>query len=118
MATPKDVLSLADEARAEIVDLRFCDVPGVLQHFSIRAGELSEQGFETGYGFDGSSIRGFQEIQESDMVLVPDPETAVIDPFRQHPTLNLNCFVRDPITVESYSRDPRYVAKKAEDYLQ
>src|SRR5581483_10679005 len=68
-------------------------------------------------GFDGSSIRGFQEIQESDMILVPDPNTAIIDPFRTHKTLNLNCFVRDPITLESYSRDPRYVAKKAEDHL-
>src|SRR5205085_333099 len=69
-------------------------------------------------GFDGSSIRGFQEIQESDMLLIPDPNTAIVDPFRPHPTLNINCFVRDPVTGESYSRDPRYVAKKAEDYLR
>ncbi len=74
--------------------------------------------FEEGYGFDGSSIRGFQEIQESDMILKPDPDTAVIDPFRQHKTLNINCFVHDPITGEHYSRDPRYVARKAEEHLR
>src|SRR4051794_12539178 len=88
-----------------------------MQHFSAPAHELSADAFEEGLGFDGSSIRGFQEIQESDMILVPDPNTAVIDPFRQHRTLNINCFVRDPITLEPYSRDPRYVAKKAEDHL-
>ena len=80
-----------------------------MQHFSIPAHELTEDVFEDGSGFDGSSIRGFQEIQESDMLLIPDPSTAVIDPFRQHPTLNINCFVRDPLTGESYSRDPRYI---------
>ena len=89
-----------------------------MQHFSMPIHELTEDGFEDGYGFDGSSIRGFQEIQESDMLLIPDPNTAVIDPFRQHPTLNLNCFVQDPVTGESYSRDPRYIAKKAEEYLK
>ena len=74
--------------------------------------------FEEGLGFDGSSIRGFQEIQESDMILIPDPDTAVIDPFRTRKTLAINCFVHDPVTGESYSRDPRYVARKAEEYLQ
>src|SRR6202011_2206394 len=88
-----------------------------MQHFSVPAHALSEDGFEEGFGFDGSSIRGFQEIQESDMLLFPDPDTAVIDPFREHKTINLNCFVRDPVTGESYSLDPRYVAQKAEDYL-
>jgi glutamine synthetase len=101
----------------EIIDFRFCDLPGLMQHFSVPAHEFSEDAFEEGYGFDGSSIRGFQEIQESDMILLPDPDTAVIDPFRVHKTLNINCFVRDPVTGEPYSRDPRYVAKKAEDYL-
>src|SRR5438445_7159035 len=115
--TPGDVLKLAQDSGAEIVDLRFCDLPGLMQHFSMPIHELTADGFDEGYGFDGSSIRGFQEIQESDMLLVPDPNTAVIDPFRQHRTLNLNCFVRDPVTGESYSRDPRYVVKKAEDYL-
>jgi glutamine synthetase len=116
--TPKEVLDLAQSAGAQFVDLRFCDLPGVMQHFSMPIHELSEDGFEEGYGFDGSSIRGFQEIQESDMLLIPDPNTAIIDPFREHQTLNVNCFVRDPVTGESYSRDPRYVARKAEDYLK
>ena len=118
-AVPRhEVLKLAKDSGAEFVDLRFCDLPGVMQHFSMPIHELTEDGFEEGYGFDGSSIRGFQEIQESDMLLIPDPDTAVIDPFRQHPTINLNCFVQDPVTGESYSRDPRYVAKKAEEYVK
>src|SRR5690349_21260726 len=108
---------LSDE-EVEIVDVRFCDLPGLMQHFSIPAHELSEDVFEEGLGFDGSSIRGFQEIQESDMLLMPDPDTAIIDPFTRHKTLNINCFVRDPVTGEAYSRDPRYIAKKAEDYLR
>ena len=116
--SPAEVVRLAQDEGIEIVDFRFCDLPGLMQHFSVPVGQLTEEAFEEGCGFDGSSIRGFQEIQESDMILLPDPDTAVIDPFRQHPTMNLNCFVRDPITGESYSRDPRYVAKKAEDYLQ
>jgi glutamine synthetase len=115
--TPDEVLALARDEGVEIVDFRFCDLPGLMQHFSAPAHELSADAFEEGLGFDGSSIRGFQEIQESDMILVPDPNTALIDPFREHKTLNINCFVRDPITLESYSRDPRYVAKKAEDHL-
>jgi glutamine synthetase len=115
--TPAEVLRLAQDEGVEIVDFRFCDLPGLMQHFSMPAHELTAEGFEEGYGFDGSSIRGFQEIQESDMLLIPDPNTAVVDPFRQHKTLNVNCFVRDPVTGESYSRDPRYVAKKAEDHL-
>jgi len=116
--TPGDVLKLIEDAGVEVVDVRFCDLPGLMQHFSIPAHELTEDVFEEGLGFDGSSIRGFQEIQESDMLLVPDSNTAVIDPFRQHSTLNINCFVRDPVTGESYTRDPRYIAKKAEDYLR
>jgi glutamine synthetase len=115
--SPADVVRLVQDEGVEIIDFRFCDLPGLMQHFSAPAHELSEEGFEDGFGFDGSSIRGFQEIQESDMLLLPDPNTAIIDPFRQHKTLNLNCFVRDPVTGEPYSRDPRYVAKKAEDYL-
>jgi glutamine synthetase len=115
--SPAEVLRLAQDEGIEIVDFRFCDLPGLMQHFSVPVGQLTEDGFSEGYGFDGSSIRGFQEIQESDMILVPDPNTAYVDPFRQHATLNVNCFVKDPITGESYTRDPRYVAKKAEDYL-
>jgi glutamine synthetase len=116
--TPAEVVEFARDAGVEIVDLRFCDLPGLMQHFSVPVSELTEEVFEDGFGFDGSSIRGFQEIQESDMILRPDPDTAIIDPFRQHTTLNLNCWVHDPITLESYSRDPRYVAFKAEEHLR
>jgi glutamine synthetase len=116
--TPKDALKFAKDNGALIVDFRFTDLPGLTQHFSVPVEELTESGFEEGYGFDGSSIRGFQQIQESDMLLMPDASTAVMDPFREHPTLLLNCFVRDPITGESYTRDPRYIAKKAEDHLK
>jgi glutamine synthetase len=116
--TPSDVLKLIKDSGIEVVDVRFCDLPGLMQHFSIPAHELTEDVFEEGLGFDGSSIRGFQEIQESDMLLIPDANTAVVDPFRQHPTININCFVQDPLTGESYSRDPRYIAAKAEAYLQ
>jgi glutamine synthetase len=116
--TAEEVVQLTRDEGVEIVDIRFCDLPGLMQHFSVPAHELTEAVFVEGLGFDGSSIRGFQEIQESDMILIPDPSTAVLDPFRQHKTLNLNCFVHDPVTLESYSRDPRYVALKAERYLQ
>jgi glutamine synthetase len=117
-ATPDDVLKLARQNGALFVDIRFSDLPGLMQHFSMPIEELSDESFEEGFGFDGSSIRGFQEIQESDMILVPDPETAVMDPFRKHPTLIINAFVKDPLTNEYYTRDPRYIARKAEDYLR
>src|SRR2546429_369194 len=116
--TPAEVLSLVESEGIEIVDLRFCDLPGLTQHFSVPSHALTDDAFTEGFGFDGSSIRGFQEIQESDMLLMPDPNTAVIDPFRVHKTLNINCFVRDPVTGASYSRDPRYVAQKAEEYVR
>ncbi len=116
--TPKDVIKLAQEKGAKIVDLRFIDVPGLWQHFSIPVAELSEELFEEGIGFDGSSIRGFQTIDESDMLLFPDPITAVMDPYTAVPTLVLICNVKDPITGDSYSRDPRYVAQKAEAYVK
>jgi glutamine synthetase len=118
VATAKEVLAMAKEQGVQIVDLRFCDLPGLMQHFSVPVSELTDTVFEEGIGFDGSSIRGFQEIQESDMLLVPDPDTAWMDPFTQHATLNINCFVKDPVTGEMYSRDPRYIAKKAELYLK
>ncbi|CAN5820644.1 type I glutamate--ammonia ligase [soil metagenome] len=117
MSTPQEVLGRIAEEDFEFVDLRFCDLPGQVQHFTVPVGQLTEDSFEEGFGFDGSSIRGFQQIQESDMILIPDPSTAVEDPFRQHKTLLLYCFVHDPLTKEPYERDPRYVAKKAEDYL-
>src|SRR5437867_6928767 len=116
--TPKDALKLARDKAARIVDLRFIDLPGLWQHFSIPMSELTEEVFEDGLGFDGSSIRGFQSIHESDMLLVPDPATAVMDPFTADPTLVLICDVKDPITGKSYSRDPRNVARKAEAYLK
>ena len=116
--TPQEVVEHARAEGVEIVDIRFCDLPGLMQHFSVPVSELTEEVFDDGYGFDGSSIRGFQEIQESDMILKPDPNTAIIDPFREHKTLNINCWVHDPVTSESYSRDPRYVARKAEEYLR
>ncbi len=111
------VLSFARDQGAKFVDLRFVDLLGVWQHFSIPVGQLNEGVFEEGIGFDGSSIRGFQRIHESDMLLRPDPATAFIDPILEVPTLVMTCDVIDPTTMEPYPRDPRNVAKKAEDYL-
>jgi glutamine synthetase len=101
-----------------MVDLRFTDPFGVWHHFSLPARELTEDLFEEGIGFDGSSIRGFQEIHESDMILIPDPESAFPDPFLEIPTLAIICDIHDPLTRQPYTRDPRYVAKKAEAYLK
>jgi glutamine synthetase len=116
--TPKDVLSMAKENGVKMVDLRFKDFPGLWQHFSVPASELDEGLFEDGLGFDGSSIRGWQPINASDMLVIPDPATAKIDPFFQVPTLVLICNIFDPVTREPYSRDPRYIAQKAENYLK
>src|SRR3989449_11600131 len=116
--TAKDVLKLAKEKGAKIVDLRFIDLPGLWQHFSIPTSELNEDIFEEGLGFDGSSIRGFQTIDESDMLLVPDASSAAMDPFTAVPTLVLICNVKDPVTGQWYSRDPRYIAQKAEAYVK
>lgn len=116
--TPKDVLALAKENKAKMVDFKFVDLPGVWQHFSVPLAELDESSFEEGFGFDGSSIRGFQPIHASDMLIIPDPKTAVMDPFMAESTLSLICNIVDPITKQSYSRDPRYVAQKAESYLK
>ena len=116
--TPSDVRKLAQEAGVKIVDLKFVDLPGVWQHFSIPVEDLGDELFEEGIGFDGSSIRGFQLIQESDMLLIPDPETACVDPVLGIPTLSLISNVLDPVTREHYSRDARYIAQKAENYLK
>ncbi|MFL5446650.1 MAG: type I glutamate--ammonia ligase [Myxococcales bacterium] len=116
--TPKQVLDLAKERKATYVDLKFMDFVGIWQHFSIPLYELSEGVFEEGLGFDGSSIRGWQAIHASDMLVMPDPDTATIDPFMAEPTLSLICNITDPITKEPYSRDPRNVAIKAEKYLK
>lgn len=117
MTTPAEVLALAREKGAKMVDIKFIDVPGTWQHFSIPISGLNEDVFEEGLGFDGSSIRGFQEINESDMLLIPDPATAVMDPFMAVPTLSLIADVAEPETLSRYSRDPRNIAKKAEAYL-
>jgi len=115
---PKEVLALVRARKVEIVDLKFTDLPGTLQHYSVPRSELDEGSFAAGFGFDGSSIRGFQHIHESDMLLMPDPDTALIDPILPTPTLSMFCTIRDPITGESYSRDPRYIAQKAEAFLR
>src|SRR5207248_545636 len=112
------VLSFIGKNDVQFVDVRFCDLPGVMQHFTFPASNFGESVFTEGLMFDGSSIRGFQQIHESDMLLLPDPSTAYMDPFRQHPTLIMNFFIHDPLTGEAYSRDPRNIAKKAEDYLR
>ncbi|NOY54303.1 MAG: type I glutamate--ammonia ligase [Deltaproteobacteria bacterium] len=116
--TPKEVLKFAEENGAKILDLRFMDFPGLWQHFSVPIHELEESIFEEGLGFDGSSIRGWQAINASDMLVIPDPDTALMDPFTQHPTLIMICDIVDPITKERYSRDPRHIAHKAEAYLK
>ncbi len=116
--TAQDVLDLISAEGIEFVDFRFTDLPGQQQHFAVPAEVVSDGLFTDGLGFDGSSIRGFQSIHESDMLLIPDPTTAFVDPFTEHRTLNLYCNVQDPLTREWYSRDPRYVARKAEEYLK
>jgi glutamine synthetase len=116
--TPKDVLTMAQENKVVMVDLKFIDFPGIWQHFSVPISELEESTFEDGLGFDGSSIRGWQAINASDMLIIPDPSTAIIDPFRKYPTLSMVCNIVDPITKEPYSRDPRYIAQKAIQYLK
>jgi glutamine synthetase len=116
--TPKEVLDMAKENGAKLVDLRFMDFPGLWQHFSVPIGELEESSFEDGFGFDGSSIRGWQPIHASDMLVIPDADTAKMDPFYAAPTLTLICNIVDPVTREPYTRDPRNIARKADAYLK
>ncbi|NLI83658.1 MAG: type I glutamate--ammonia ligase [Deltaproteobacteria bacterium] len=116
--TPKEVLAFAKEQGAKMVDLKFLDFLGTWQHFTVPLSELGESDFENGYGFDGSSIRGWQPINASDMLVIPDASTAVMDPFMAVPTLTMICNVTDPVTKERYTRDPRYIAQKAESYLK
>ena len=116
--TPAEVLKMAKEKGVKVVDMRFMDFPGMWQHFSVPIKELDEGSFEDGFGFDGSSIRGWQPINASDMLVIPDGATAKIDPFFDVPTLVLIGDIVDPVTREAYSRDPRYIAKKAEAYLK
>ncbi len=115
--TPREVLALCREKEIKAVDLRFMDFPGTQKHFTIPAKTLGEKSFEEGFGFDGSSMRGWQSINESDMLVVPQPETAFVDPFMHH-TLVMTCNIQDPITGEDYAKDPRNVARKAEAYMK
>ncbi len=116
--TADDVIRSIKDNDVRMVDLRFTDLPGTWQHFSVPPSALDADALRDGIGFDGSSIRGFQEIQESDMLVVPDPSTAHLDPFVPDRTLALICNIRDPVTGQSYSRDPRYIAQKAEAHLK
>jgi glutamine synthetase len=116
--TPREVVKFAEENGCRMVDYKFLDFVGIWQHFSTPLGEFGEDTFEEGIGFDGSSIRGWQPIHNSDMLLLPDPTTAQVDPFVKVPTLSLICNIVDPITREGYTRDPRFVAQKAEAYLK
>ena len=113
-----EIIQMAKDNNIDMIDLKFVDVPGTMQHLTIPTVELTPELFEEGTGFDGSSIRGFQAIHESDMLLVPDPNTATVDPIFEIPTLSLICDVRDPVTGSNYHRDPRWIARKAEAYLQ
>ncbi|WP_134218560.1 type I glutamate--ammonia ligase [Pelotomaculum sp. FP] len=116
--TPQDVLALIKDKDVKMVDVKFIDLPGIWQHFTVPVSEFEEGIFEEGLGFDGSSIRGFRAIDQSDMVLIPDPATACIDPFCQVKTLSIVCNVFDPVSGERYNRDPRGIAQKAEEYLK
>ncbi|HEY6192002.1 MAG TPA: type I glutamate--ammonia ligase [Bacteroidota bacterium] len=114
----EQVFRTIKDSDIKVIDLRFCDMLGQWQHFTVMGNEFDEDAFTEGLGFDGSSIRGFQAIHESDMLLIPDPDTIFVDPFTAVPTLNIICDVKDPMTLKRYSRDSRYVAAKAEAYLR
>jgi glutamine synthetase len=117
-AAAKDALDYAEEIETKIVDLKFCDLLGRWQHVSLPLDAFDESAFTEGLGFDGSSIRGWQAIDKSDMLLIPDPSTAMLDPFMAEPTLSLLCDIRDPVTGGPYEKDPRFVARRAEEYLR
>jgi len=118
MNTPKSVLELAKKQGAKMIDVKFVDTFGTWQHFSLPIAELTEEAFADGYGFDGSSIRGWKSIEASDMLAMPDPDTAFIDPFCAVPTLSLTCTIAETGTKEAYTRDPRGIAGRAEKYLK
>src|ERR1700739_4549950 len=117
MADPKTVLEFAKKNGAKVLDLRFTDLPGLWHHVSYPIDQFSEDSFEEGFGMDGSSIRGWAAIHESDMLLIPDASTHMLDPFTEVPTLVMVADVLDPVTKQRYDRDPRYIARKAELYL-
>src|SRR5689334_12514426 len=116
--SPSEVLKYAEKHGAKFVDLKFIDLPGIWQHTTVTITQLKEDSFEDGFGMDGSSIRGWQPIHASDMLLLPDASTARMDPFAKIPTLSLVCDIYDPITKQAYTRDPRNIARKAEKYLK
>jgi glutamine synthetase len=117
-SSAEEVLGFIEAENIEFVDIRFCDLPGTMQHFTVPSSNFSAGVFTDGLMFDGSSIRGFQQIHESDMLLLPDPSTAYVDPFRTRKTLNLSFFVHDPLTGAPYTRDPRNIARKAQEFLK
>ncbi|CAA9360364.1 MAG: Glutamine synthetase type I [uncultured Nocardioidaceae bacterium] len=117
-ASSDDLLKYLADENVEMVDVRFCDLPGIMQHFTVPVSSFDQSVFDDGLNFDGSSVRGFQAIHESDMSLFPDPTTAYLDPFRAAKTLVVNFFIHDPLTGEAYSRDPRNIARKAQTYLK
>ena len=118
MSTPTDIVELIKKEGVQVVDFRFMDFPGLWQHFSVPAGTVDEDTFSEGLGFDGSSIRGWQKINESDMIVKPRAPTAFLDPFAEHKTIVLICDICDPITGEDYTRDPRHIARKSVTYMQ
>src|ERR1700733_6206719 len=117
MSTPKSVIEMAKKQGAKMVDVKFVDTFGTWQHFTVPMGELTEEVFAEGFGFDGSSIRGWKSIEASDMLAMPDPATAFIDPFMAEPTLSLTCTIAETGTKEAYNRDPRGIAQRGEKYL-
>src|ERR1700723_703099 len=117
MSTPKSVIEMARKQGAKMVDVKFVDTFGTCQHFSVPFSELTEDVFSDGFGFDGSSIRGWKSIEASDMLAMPDPKTAFIDPFCSVPTLSLTCTIAETGTKEAYNRDPRGIAQRGEKYL-
>ena len=116
-STTEELVKYISDNDVEVFDIRFCDLPGIMQHLTVPASTVTEKSLAAGMAFDGSSIRGFQSIHESDMTLLPDVATARVDPFRRRKTMTCNFFVHDPLTLQPYSRDPRNVARKAEEYL-
>ena len=116
--TPAEVLKYAEKNGAKFVDFKFVDLLGIWQHTTMPMHKLVEDSFSEGFGFDGSSIRGWKAINESDMVFKPDAGSAVMDPFYAQPTFSLICDIEDAVTRQPYSRDPRYIARKAEQYLK
>src|SRR5216117_717110 len=118
MSTPKQAIEMAKKAAAKMVDIKFVDTFGTWQHFSVPTAELTEESFSDGLGFDGSSIRGWKSIEASDMLAMPDAQTAFIDPFCAVPTLSLTCTIAETGTKEAYNRDPRGIAQRGESYLK